>query len=85
MTIGVIVRKSASRIAAGEFKAKCLQIMDQVKETHVPVIITKHGTPIAQLVPIETTPPLLFGLQKGAIIITGDIIAPLDEKWDVNA
>ena len=50
MTIGVIMRKSASRIAAGELKAKCLKIMDQVKETHIPVIITKHGTPMAESV-----------------------------------
>ena len=44
------MRKSASRIAAGELKAKCLKIMDQVKETHIPVIITKHGTPMAESV-----------------------------------
>lgn len=73
-----------SRIAAGEFKAKCLQLMDQVNETHVPIIITKHGVPIAKLVPIEEESVRLFGLQKDSVVIKGDIISPIGEDWDAN-
>ena len=36
-------------IAAGQFKAQCLQLMDQVKLTHEEIIITKHGRPVAKL------------------------------------
>jgi len=41
------------KIPAGEFKAKCLKIMDQVKNYHEEIIITKHGKPVAKLVPVE--------------------------------
>jgi len=73
-----------SRIAAGEFKAKCLQLMDQVNETHIPIVITKHGVAIAKLVPIDDDPVNLFGLQKNAIVIKGDIISPIEGDWDAN-
>jgi antitoxin (DNA-binding transcriptional repressor) of toxin-antitoxin stability system len=61
-------------IAAGEFKAKCLQFT---------LVITKRGVPVAKLVPTEEEPLQLFGALKGTVEITGDIISPLDEEWDV--
>jgi len=78
------MHRDFSKIAAGEFKAKCLQLMDQVNETHVPIVITKHGVPIAKLVPIEEKSISLFGLQKNSVVIQGDIVSPLDESWDAN-
>ena len=39
-------------VGAAEFKARCLQIMDQVNETGAEVTITKHGHPVAKLVPV---------------------------------
>lgn len=38
-------------IPAGEFKAKCLRLMDEVSETGVPIVITKRGKPVSRLVP----------------------------------
>jgi prevent-host-death family protein len=72
------------KMAAGEFKAKCLRLMDQVNETHVAITITKHGVPIAKLVPVDDKPMSLFGIQHGALAIKGDIISPVDESWDAN-
>lgn len=72
------------RMAAGEFKEKCLKLMDQVNETHVPITITKHGVPIAKLVPVDDNPRLLFGLQKDVMTIKEDIISPVDESWDAS-
>lgn len=40
-------------MAADTFKAKCLAIMDQVLQSGEPVLITKHGKPVAKLVPAE--------------------------------
>lgn len=74
----------AEKIPAAQFKARCLQLMDYVKEKHVALIITKHGTPIAKLVPIEGEPINLYGALKGTVKIKGDIIAPIDERWDVE-
>ena len=48
-------------VIASEFKAKCLKIMDEVAATGGPVIITKHGVPVAQLVPAVQKPETLFG------------------------
>jgi prevent-host-death family protein len=51
-------------IGAGDFKAKCLKLLDEVAETRQPLIITKHGKPLARLVPIETEIDL-FGALRG--------------------
>jgi prevent-host-death family protein len=69
-------------IAAGEFKAKCLALLDEVSERREEIVITKRGTPVARLVPIDNTPPKIFGRMAGSVVITGDIVNSLDEEWD---
>lgn len=66
-------------IAAGEFKAKCLHLLDEVAEQRTPLVITKRGKPIARLVPIEDKPIDLYGRMKGTVKILGDIISPMDD------
>ncbi|OJW53947.1 MAG: prevent-host-death protein [Alphaproteobacteria bacterium 41-28] len=67
------------QISAGEFKAKCLKLIDFAEQKHVTVVITKRGIPIAKLVPYEEKPTKLFGFLKGSVIIKGDILRPMDE------
>ncbi len=70
-------------IGAGEFKAKCLKLMDRVNKSHEEIVITKHGKPVARLVPaepVETKPA--FGFLKESITIYEDITEPVDEEWD---
>lgn len=67
---------------ATEFKAKCLKIMDEVAESGERVLITKHGKPVAELVPIRKKPKSLYGIDKGKIKILGDIISPIDVEWE---
>ena len=67
-----------------EFKLKCLELMDHVKESHEEVIITQDGSPVAKLVPYEEhieEPVNLFGYMKGSVTINGDILEPIDENW----
>jgi len=71
-------------IAAGEFKAKCLYLMDQVNAKHQSIVITKYGKPVAKLVPIEEETPDFFGCMKGSLTIKGDIVSPIDVEWDAN-
>ena len=40
-------------ITASEFRAKCLQLMNEVAATGEAIIITKRGKPIANLLPLE--------------------------------
>ena len=67
---------------ATEFKAKCLKIMDEVAESGERVLITKHGKPVAELVPIREKPKSLYGVHKDNIKIIGDIISPIDVEWE---
>jgi prevent-host-death family protein len=68
-------------IPAAVFKAECLKLMDEVARTGQPVVITKHGKPVAQLVPIPAQSRSLFGYMKNTVQIKGDVIAPVDEEW----
>jgi prevent-host-death family protein len=71
-------------IAAGEFKAKCLHLLDEVQQTRMEIVITKRGRPVARLLPVEEKPPTVFGRMKGSIKILGDIVGPTGEKWDAD-
>ena len=70
-------------IAAGEFKAKCLKLMDEANATQRPILITKRGKPVGQFVTVpreeEPLPPFI-GTSPG-IRILGDIISPLPQEW----
>jgi prevent-host-death family protein len=72
------------QIAAGEFKAKCLGLLDEVQRERKEILITKRGKPVARLVPVEKTVPEIFGRMKGSIEILGDIVAPIGEIWDAE-
>jgi prevent-host-death family protein len=73
-------------IAAGEFKAKCLHLLDEVAEQRAPLVITKRGKPVAKLVPIDDKPADdIYGCMAGTGRILGDIVSPLDESEWGNA
>jgi len=74
------------RIAAGEFKARCLELMDQVRDRRKSIVITKHGVPVAQLVPYtERAPETFIGSMRGTVLWEGDLISPIDVEWDACA
>ena len=84
----MVMKANATKsIPAGMFKAQCLQLMDEVKATGIPLIITKHGKPVAKLV--TATPEVkpfrsLHGRSKGQIKILGDIVNPLPNEWKAD-
>lgn len=78
-------------IAAAEFKAKCLKVLDDVRDSGAYIVITKHGHPVAKLVPVDATgsrPPLI-GSHKGQISYAPDetfenaTLAEMD-AWESN-
>jgi prevent-host-death family protein len=74
-------------MAAGKFKAQCLAVMDEVQAKREPVTITKHGKPVAKLVPLdipEGEDSLEVFRFPGLIEIVGDMMAPLysDEEYE---
>ena len=72
------------RIAAGKFKAQCLKLMERVRTTREPVLITKRGEPLAKLVPPEKSSDDFIGRLEGIVTIVGDIESPVVplEDWD---
>ena len=71
-----------STVPAGEFKAKCLKLIDEVAEKRKPLVITKRGKPVARLVPEPPKRRQLFGSMKGSVLWEGDIISPIDVEWE---
>ena len=73
-------------MGAGEFKTHCLKVMDQVRATREPVVITKRGRPVAKLVPVERSGDGIFGSLEGVVEILGDIESPVvaPEEWGAH-
>jgi prevent-host-death family protein len=58
-------------ISAAAFKAQCLSLMEDVRSTRRPLVITKRGKPVAKLVPID-----------GVFEVVGDLDADPPEEWE---
>ncbi|HEV2380023.1 MAG TPA: type II toxin-antitoxin system Phd/YefM family antitoxin [Terriglobia bacterium] len=69
------------KMAAGSFKAHCLAVMDEVQSKREAVLITKHGKPVAKLVPAEQRVDEIFGFLLGKGESAGDIVSPAVEDW----
>jgi len=72
------------KMPAGEFKARCLTVMEDVRKTREPVLITKRGKAVAKLVPTEKASHDLIGRLEGVVRIVGDIESPIEppEAWE---
>ncbi len=70
-------------IPAGAFKTNCLAIMDEVKAKRETIVITKHGKPVAKLVPVNTETDEIFGFFRGRGSVTGDVVSPVlsSKEW----
>jgi prevent-host-death family protein len=74
------------KVSASEFKAKCLRLMNEVGKKHEAILITKHGQPIAQLVPPSPLIKKPWLALKGSVKIKRDIVGPtVSEKEIGNA
>jgi antitoxin (DNA-binding transcriptional repressor) of toxin-antitoxin stability system len=71
------------KMAAGSFKTSCLAVMDEVKAKREAVVITKHGKPVAALVPVNGDTDDIFGFLVGKGAVTGDVVRPAmsAEEW----
>lgn len=75
----------SKKVAAGEFKAKCLALLDEVEETREEIIVTKRGRAVARLVPLVEEQRSAWGWMKGKLEITGDIISPAYDGPEVGS
>lgn len=72
----------AGTINASEFKAKCLALMEAVRDRGVEYVVTKRGKPIAKLVPVGTMAPDPFGFMGGTVLEEHDIVSPDHDAWE---
>lgn len=69
-------------LAISDFKAHALQILGQVAETKEPVLVTRRGKPLAEVVPFTSETPHA-GKLADALVFEEDIVSPLGgEMWD---
>ena len=75
-------RTGVRTIKASEFKARRLKLMDEVAENGGEIIITNNGRPVSRLLPYREPPEAPFGRDRDRIRILGDIMEPIDVKWE---
>jgi len=83
MTMGA----GMEEVAISEFKAKCLALLERVRKTRKPICITRHGAPVAEVVPPSSVQErsAWIGSMKDCVEILGDIVSPANEpsEWEV--
>jgi prevent-host-death family protein len=76
---------SKARVGSAEFKARCLELIDQVRESRAQYIVTRHGEPVAQLVPVDrpaAASPL--GVMRGTVLKYDGPFDPIEAAWSVD-
>jgi prevent-host-death family protein len=68
------------QVPAGQFKAQCLALLDEVAATGRPLVVTKRGRPVAEIVPVE--PPESLEGSVTFNVSEEELIAPIDVEWD---
>jgi prevent-host-death family protein len=74
-------------IAISKFKATCLSVLERVRQTRTPVLVTRFGEPVAEVAPPPppARQPGWLGAMAGTGRIEGDIVAPAAEEADWEA
>lgn len=81
-------QSSATRgdVGSAEFKARCLELIDHVSESRAEYVVTRHGRPVARLVPVDRPEPGGFiGSMRGSVLGYDAPFDPVPGAWDVNA
>jgi prevent-host-death family protein len=74
--------KAPKRVPATEFKAHCLALLEEVRETRQALLVTRHGRPVVEICPYVPKDPQHANPLRGSIIFQGDLISPIEGTWD---
>jgi prevent-host-death family protein len=78
--------KRREQFPVTEFKARCLELLAEVgSHERSELIVTKHGKPLARVVPATEKTREFIGFYRGSIRVNGDLTAPSDAEWDAAA
>ena len=74
---------SVKQIAISKFRTTCFSLLERVKASGEPLVITKRGEPIAMITPPPPKSENGFGCMKETVIIKGDIVSHIGEDdWE---
>lgn len=80
--------KLTRQVPAGQFKDRCLALMDEVAQSGAELVITKHGRPVVRIIPadiVDEPNTSIFGCLAGSVTYNEpDINVPVDEVWDAD-
>ena len=68
-------------LSATQFKARCLALLDDVAASRRPLVVTKHGKPVARVVAIDDEPSLEGSVRF--LVDDDELVEPL-EPWDAD-
>ncbi len=74
-------------IAISQFKATCLAVLEKVNRSGQPILVTRRGKPVAEIVPPSRPSPSRswLGSAAGSGRITGDVLGPAVAPGDWEA
>jgi prevent-host-death family protein len=72
-------------IAISKFKATCLAVLEKVRKTGEPVLVTRFGHPVARIEPPSPVKRIELGIGSGTAAIRGDIVGPISDISDWEA
>ncbi len=72
-------------IAISKFKATCLAVLERVRKTGKPILVTRFGHPIAEITPPGAVKKIRLGGGVGTAVILGDIVGPIGDESDWEA
>jgi prevent-host-death family protein len=81
------MNRKIETIAISKFKATCLAVLERVRRTGQPVLVTRRGEPVAEVVPPSpaVAEPGWVGSLTGEVMVEGDLVEPVTSpgEWEV--
>ena len=76
---------SKSHVGSAEFKARCLELIEHVKEARTEYVVTRHGEPVARLVPVDA-PAIVspLGSMRGTLVKYDRPFDPIPATWSLD-
>lgn len=81
----VLRRRPRGTVGSAEFKARCLELVDHVKEARAEYVVTRHGTPVARLLPVDADLPVSpLGVMRGTVLAYDRPFEPAPATWSID-
>ena len=78
-------RRFRGAVGSAEFKARCLELVDHVKEARAEYVVTRHGRPVARLVPVDADVPVSpLGAMRGTVLTYDRPFESVPATWSID-